>query len=129
MEVPTLSGLIIRFFDKFYLDGTTDEKRLYLLTGCKHLHFNENLGVDNFKINSLVQSDSIFYALYWKDTLTKTKNSGDITGFVSFNKAPLIDMRIVRSDIIINDSVWHLYGENFLSIDKKVITIQNLEFG
>ncbi len=116
-------------FDKFYIEGTTDEKRLYLLTGCKRLHLNNSLGVDNFKLNSLVQSDSVFYALYWKDTLTKIKNSGDISGFACFNKAPLIDMRIVRSDIIINDSVWHLYGENYLSINKRDITIQNLEFG
>jgi hypothetical protein len=116
-------------FDKCYVEGTTDEKRLYLISGCKHLHFNESMGIDNLKINSLVQSDSIFYALYWKDTLRNVKNSGDISGFASFEKAPVLDMRIVRSDIIINDSVWHLYGQNALTFKNKDIGFHNLMFG
>ncbi len=116
-------------FEKFYLEGTTDEKRLYLFSGCKRLHFNKSMGIDNFKINSLVQSDSIFYSIYWKDTLKHTKNAGDISGFASFAEVPLIDMKVVRADIIINDSIWHLYGENYLSINNKEINFQHLMFG
>jgi len=118
-----------QIFDKFYLQGTTDEKRLYVLSGCKRLHFNEGIGIDNLKINSLVQSDSVFYSLFWKDTISTIKNSGDINGFISFDKAPLIDMRILRSDIVINDSVWHLSGENYISYNNRTISIQNLKFG
>ncbi len=116
-------------FDKFYLESNTDEKRLYLISGCKRLYFNKNIGIDNLKINSLVQSDSVFYSFYWNDSLKKAKNSGDIKGFATFDKAPLIDMQILRSDIIINDSVWHLYGKNHMSINNKDITIQNLMLG
>ncbi|MFZ4401275.1 MAG: translocation/assembly module TamB domain-containing protein [Bacteroidales bacterium] len=118
-----------QILDKCYLEGITDEKRLYLLSGCQHLHFNENMGIDNFKINSLVQSDSIFYSINWKDSLRKVKNKGDIIGFISFEKAAFLDMKIVRSDIVINDSIWHLYGENYLSMNDKDITIQNLILG
>ncbi len=116
-------------FNKFYLEGTTDEKRLYLISGCKRLYFNKSMGIDNFKINSLVQSDSVFYSFNWKDTLSNVKNSGNINGYASFDKAPLIDMRIIRSDIIINDSTWRLYGGNYLSFKNQEVTIQNLMFG
>ncbi len=118
-----------QFFEKVYIEGKTDEHKLYLLSGCKRLHFSKNGGIDNFKINSLLQSDSIFYAVYWKDTLRKVKNSGEISGFASFVNAPLIDMRILRSDIVINDSLWHLFGENYMSINKNEIAIQNLKLG
>ncbi|MCX6231341.1 MAG: translocation/assembly module TamB domain-containing protein [Bacteroidetes bacterium] len=118
-----------QLFEKFYLEGTTDEKRLYLITGCKRLHFNETIGLDNFKISSMMQSDSIFYSFYWKDNLAKTKNAADIMGFASFNKAPLIEMQLVRSDIFVNDTVWKLKGKNTISFNKKDISLQNLILG
>jgi hypothetical protein len=118
-----------QYFDKWYLEGKTDNRILYLKTGCKRLNFANNLGIDNFNIHSLMQRDSVFYSFFWRDTLRKAKNSGDIRGIISFTDVPLVKTQIIRAEVLINDSIWRLMDQNFISFNKTDITISNLSFG
>ncbi len=124
MAYVNFNGKII---DDLYIDGVTDNKRLYLTTGCSHVSLSDSLGVDNIKLKTYLQSDSILYFINWKENNTSiTHNSGDIRGFASFINVPQINIAFTKSDIIVNDSVWRLQGENFITIDSSTVAIHNL---
>jgi len=118
-----------QIFENCYLESTTDEKLLYLKTGCKRLNFGNNIGLDNLTLNALMKSDSIFYSCFWKDTLFKTLNSGDIRGITSFTDAPAVKLQIIRADILINDSLWQLMDNNYITFNNSDISINNLSIG
>lgn len=111
------------------LESITDENKLYIKFLSSRLMFNETMGLDNFNIFSTLQSDSIFYSFNWTDNNFVNKNNGDIRGFASFVEAPDIKFKIIRSDITINDSIWHLYNENEIIFAKSKISIQNFALG
>lgn len=114
---------------KWNLESVTDENKLYIRFISSRLMFNETMGLDNFKVFSTLQSDSVFYSFNWNDNLTKNKNNGDIRGFASFTNAPDIKFKIIRSDITVNDSVWHLFNENNIVYSKSRISINNFALG
>lgn len=116
-------------FYKWYLESTTDNNLLYVKTGCKRLSLSKDVGIDNFNIHSFMKSDSLFYSFFWRDSLLNAKNSGDIRGIVSFIDAPVVNMHIIRADIIIHDTAWKLMGENLISFNKKDISIKELSIG
>jgi len=111
------------------LESVTDDNKLYIKFFSSRFLFNETMGLDSFNIFSTLQSDSIFYSFNWNDNRILNKNNGDIRGFASFVNAPEIKLKIVRSDITVNDSVWHLYNENEIIYSKSRISIQNFALG
>ena len=114
-------------FKDWYFDGVTDNKRLYLTTGCSRLAISDSLGLDNLKLKSYLQSDSILFFVNWEDKNSiYHHNSGDISGYASFANVPEINIALTKSDIIVNDSVWRLRGKNNIKIDSSVISIDNL---
>ncbi len=119
-----------RIFNKFSLEGSSNGvEYMSVNTFCQRLQFADNIGIDNFKVTAIMQSDKINYSLFWADTLLKTKNSGDIRGEINFKSAPEINLQILKADLLINDSSWKLLNKNNISFHKSDITIKNLEIG
>ncbi len=119
-----------RIFNNWSFEGTSNgAKYMSVNTICNRLQFADNVGIDNFKISALMQSDEINYSVFWADTLLKTKNSGDIRGIINFKSAPEINMQIIKADLLINDSSWKLMNKNNISFVKSEISVQNLEIG
>ncbi len=82
------------------------------------------LKIDTFSLTSSIQHDTIRYHLDWKD---RTRSS-DLTGFVSFTRTPVMDVKLERFHVYLNDKFWTIHPENQLSIDSSSLLFRKFEF-
>lgn len=115
-------------FINCYLTGNSENNYFGLISGCERINLSDTVGIDNFGLRFITSNDSIIYNLLWDNELSKLKNTGNINGYVSLAKLPMIESKILDNNILINDSLWTISKTNFVVIDTSYITINNFSF-
>jgi hypothetical protein len=120
-------------FENYYLNGHTTDGYFEIITGASHLWLKEaspgdtlKLGIDALKINTRLASDSARIGIFWHDSLTYSRNTGNINGLISLTQYPVIDCRITSGSMVINDSAWTIRSDNQILIDTNAVTIKQL---
>ncbi len=137
LELKGHSNLItykgIKFKD-WTLNGTTDYDKLILKTGSKNIIFREptekdtlGLGLENIVFTSNIKNDSLIFNVKWDDNIVKSRNIGDVDGFLAFKNSQKFESKITDSDIKVNNSVWNINHNNYFIIDSTSITINDFE--
>ncbi|MDY0026343.1 MAG: translocation/assembly module TamB domain-containing protein [Lentimicrobium sp.] len=124
----------IKIYD-WYVQAQNAGTELVLNTGASSIIIKEGvesedipeLGLDQFKIRTTLEGDSITYAVTWKDTETGNKNSGKISGNLHFEQPPVINVRVDPTTIRINDSSFAIRQQGKLTIDSTAINVEGLE--
>lgn len=109
--------------------------KLILNTGASALIAKEGsateeiptLGLDNFKVQTTLEGDSVTYTVTWKDKDTGNKNSGKIAGNIHFSEPPLINVKVEPTELKINESGFSIRQLGNLTIDSTAITVDGLE--
>lgn len=121
-------------FDKFFMNSDAKPGQIEIMMGAGNLLFKEatendsvSLGMDSTIFASIIRQDSILFRLAWDDREIDDENKGDVRGYVSFVNLPMIESRITRADLLVNDSAWRIDKDNFVSIDTSSINIKDFE--
>lgn len=92
------------------------------------LFINDTVSIDNFKLNAVLNSDTVNYKLSWQNVERKINNVGLIGGKLWFRGSKNLDMIITDGNFFVKDNLWTLNQDNFLSIDSSEIKINHFEF-
>lgn len=110
----------------FTVKGKTENNVIKFNASCDRLFVSDSTWLDSVNINTSSQNDSVLFGLYWNNKAEKFRNSGDIIGFVSFVNKPKIDIRLLKSEVVINDSVWAFGNMNLIQIDSNQVALYNV---
>jgi len=86
------------------------------------------LSVNDFRIHTVANNDSLQFAINWKNKYKPIKNKGDISGFVSLSQTPNIDVKLKKADLIINDTAWTIHPENQFRINENGLLFEKVGF-
>lgn len=110
-------------FKENHLHLRTDLAKLSLKYQFLHLILKDStpedksvFGLDSVQLAMGMRNDSLDVGLRWNNQDSTLQNSGDLRGFYVKNKRSE-KMRITRSDVIINDSLWQLDPRNSIRHD------------
>lgn len=115
--------------DQLSLKLTADKQHLLCETKLEKLKLNEQFNLYNLEIASQAQSDSLKVDLYWNNQKSKNNYSGSISTLTHFDQnkllAPIINVNIEPSVIVIADSVWNIEN-GFLIIDSTSVAFNRI---
>ena len=101
----------------------TDSEKLSMQYQLAHLILKDStendksvFGLDSIKLALGMRNDSLTMGLRWHNSDSSMMNSGDIAG-VYVKKHGAEAMKIVRSRVVVNDSLWHLDNRNSIRRD------------
>ncbi|MCD4774197.1 MAG: translocation/assembly module TamB [Bacteroidales bacterium] len=116
------------------LNGTTNNNKLILNTTSKNIILREpagkdtlGLSIENVDFTSNMRSDSLIFNIKWDDDIVKSRNNGNIDGFLAFENSQKIESKITNAYIRINNSVWNISRNNYVKIDSTSIKISDFE--
>lgn len=83
------------------------------------------LGIDDFHISGNAGFDLFNYGLYWKNSDTTVKNSGEIEGYVQTDEEST-RMKLSNAYVYLNDTLWTIDKDNLVVADSTGINFKNL---
>lgn len=115
----------------WYFEAENRKDNLLIATSSEAIYLKRaqkndslELKIDTFNLTSAIQHDTIRYHLDWKDRARLS----DLSGFVSFSRSPVIDVKLDRFNVYLNDKFWTIHPENYLSIDTTSLLFHKFEF-
>ncbi|MEN8225529.1 MAG: translocation/assembly module TamB domain-containing protein, partial [Bacteroidota bacterium] len=86
------------------------------------------LGFENFILECTLDADSLKFGLGWDDQDHVRHNKAEIQGYYTYIDSLQSEMRITRSDVIINDSLWTISRENQVVFAPEYYNFHKLDF-
>lgn len=77
----------------------------------------EEISADSLIITANILNDSVFFSTVWNNINPSKKNSGDLSGYISFSDDEAINMHLVHGKIILDDSLWQIHPQNKIVFD------------
>ncbi|NTW32600.1 MAG: hypothetical protein HGB12_08255, partial [Bacteroidetes bacterium] len=112
-----------------FLTGKTKQSKININLGCEQFAFSDSLNFNNFTLISITSNDSILYKITWEnDFRNSINNSGSISGLLSLNQQPKIEIKFFDVNLLINDMVWNIDAGNKIIIDSNSVAITDLTF-
>ncbi len=115
----------------WYLDAESKMDNLSIKSGSTHVYFKKaskqdslEVKVDSFQLVSNIRHDSIQYQVNWK---ANTRPS-EFIGYASFRKSPVIELKIRKFNVFLNEKYWTVDPANFVNIDTSSVQFSNLAF-
>ena len=113
-------------FEDLFLKCSTADSKINVSLGCEQFSISDSLGFDNITLKSVLQNDSIQYKLTWKNNDDQVKNSGNISGFLTFIQQPKIELRFNDANVVMNDTIWTINKNNSIFFDSTSISVNDL---
>lgn len=122
-----LPGIMINsmLLEDFQFELRPDGRKLQFSSGLEHLKFNDSIGMDSLVLTAGIENDSIRFFLDWNNEHKSLKNRGDIQGYLSLHDYPALKVSLFESNAFINDSLWHIPGDNQIIFEKNSVLVQN----
>jgi len=106
----------------------TGTHNIHFTTSCDDFIITDSTKMENIRLQSDINNDSITFALGW-DNLKKTgNNAADIKGYLTFGEEKNTFIGFQPSQITITDTVWNLYSGGDVKIDSLGINIPGIYF-
>lgn len=132
LENAIYRGVVIR---KLKLDISSDKRSLTADLSSAEIVFKEEqptdtlrLGIDNLHFSARALNDSVAFVLNWRNNNESIKNEADMAGFVDLSKIPTLDLKFSKANLIVNDTIWHIYSDNKLQIVESQIYFERFGF-
>ncbi len=112
-------------FHDFEIAGSRDDGKYVLETGCSRLMLSDTIWLDNLKLVNSMANDSLVTLLKWKNDDRKIKNEGWIESVAKFYNPHRFDLKILPSEVFINDSLWQVNLDHLIQIDSARYNVDN----
>jgi hypothetical protein len=120
-------------FNEWYLKTNNDEDAFMILTGSNDMIFKQptekdsvELGLENLNVLATIQHDSIDYRLRWDDYTKEDINKGYLAGYLKSFSPHKFNLKIYRSDFMVNNSNWEINPQNIIKFDSSRLEVENL---
>jgi hypothetical protein len=119
-------------FNEWYLKTNNDENVFMILAGSNDMIFKQptkkdsvELGLENLNVLATIQHDSIDYRLRWDDYTKEDINKGYLAGYLKSFSPHKSNLRIYRSDFMVNNSNWEINPQNIIKFDSSRLEVEN----
>lgn len=119
-------------FDKCYAKTNNTEDAFQILLGSNDMVFKEatekdtvSLGLENLNVLATIQHDSIDYRLRWDDFEDINENTGYLAGYLKYFSPEHSQLKIYRSNFLVNNEVLNLDANNSIVFDSTRIVIRD----
>ncbi|NOU47132.1 MAG: translocation/assembly module TamB [Bacteroidales bacterium] len=117
----------------FMVNTVSDTQKATVQLGLANIILREGssadttvLSIERPKIKATLENNEITFNLEWKDYLEKTRNKGDIMARLLLDSVGGNQLNISQSELLINDSVWVIDGNNEIVFNNDFTTIGNI---
>lgn len=107
------------------IEATSTASQFNLNMDVKRLYLSDSLWLNDFKIATNTQSDSVNLGITW-DNKKQLVNKGDINAFLAIKSNSNFEFKIEPSKFIINDSLWNIQKSNNIIFDSTAVTVKDL---
>ena len=133
-KVPYISYIGIQS-DSIHLAVNSIQQELLLTLNTERIllkekDFNDTLqlGFEAFNIDCKLNNDSLNFGVAWDDQDKFNHNMADIRGHFTYLDSTHSELRITKSDVIINDSSWNINEDNQMVFGPDYYNFHKLEF-
>ncbi len=103
------------------LDARRPDSSLYISLISDKLSIGSDLVMDDFAVDTRSDADTVYTAVAWGNT--NTVHAGDINGKLTVRGYQNLDFLVGKSNLRVNDQVWNLRENAFVSMDSTEIKI------
>ncbi len=103
----------------------TFNSNIYLTAQCDKLLYNDSLELGNLVANTVTYNDNSTFSVFWKNTNSPKAYSGDLSGNLFFKRGEPVLIQFAESDLILNDSTYHIAEKGKISLDTGAIEIRD----
>ena len=114
--------------ENWNLDFFFKDDYISLTTGCSKLYITDSLFMDSLAFNSMAKNDSLLYSLSWNNRDGYHTGYGDIGGVLKFDSPKEYFISFNKSEMMINDTLWHISPDNFIKVDSNYFSFSNFSF-
>ncbi|MPL98538.1 hypothetical protein SDC9_44744 [bioreactor metagenome] len=107
------------------LIAQTFGKNIYITAQCDNLTYNDSLELGNLVANTVTVNDRSEFSVNWQNDNSKKAYSGDLSGNVLFRRGMPVLVQFNESDLMLNDSLFHIADKGKLEIDTGYFRIQD----
>ena len=98
-------------------------KNIYITVQADNLTYNDSLELGNLVANTVTVNDKSDFSINWRNDNSKKAYSGDLSGNVLFRKGMPVLIQFNESDLILNDSLYHIAENGKIEIDTGYLRI------
>lgn len=109
------------------IGATTTKDKLDFNMDIKRLYLSDSLWMNDFRVTTNSQNDSVNLALTW-DNKSEKINKGDIKAFMHIVSGKHFEFKILPSEFTVSDSTWAISKTNEVVIDSSFITVKDIKF-
>lgn len=99
-------------------------KNIYITVQSDNITYNDSLELGNFVANTVTVNDKTDFSINWQNDNSKKAYSGDLSGNVLFRKGMPVLIEFDESDLILNDSLYHIAQDGKIEIDTSYLRVQ-----
>ncbi|MBK7174190.1 MAG: translocation/assembly module TamB [Bacteroidales bacterium] len=121
-------------FEDWSLQGASEGGKLGVEMNCRDITLlsdddeeTPDAHLEQFKLFSTAQNDTIKFRVVWNDVDTADKNRADFGGSLSFSSYPMLALSLDSAGININDTLWSIKAGNKILIDTTSIQVMDLQ--
>jgi hypothetical protein len=103
----------------------TFNNNIYLTAQCDRLVYNDSLELGNVVVNTVTFNDNSSFSLFWKNENSTKAYSGDLSGDILFRKGMPLMVKFDESDLVLNDSLYHIAETGVIEVDTTEIKVSN----
>lgn len=100
---------------------------LGLNMNVKRLFLSDSLWMDNFRIATNSNADSVTLGITW-DNRSEKVNKGDIKAFAHLLSSKKLEFKILPSEFTVSDSTWIISENGEIRIDSSYIVVKDIRF-
>ena len=109
------------------ISAKTEKDELQLITTGDKLSFSDSANMENISFSAKAKQNKVDFNLAWKNS-SKHKYTGDLKGYAIFEKSDKLDIKLLPSEVSVNDSLWTSNSTNLISIDSSFINVTDFVF-
>ncbi|MBS4013551.1 MAG: translocation/assembly module TamB [Bacteroidetes bacterium] len=87
----------------------------------------DSIWIDNFVMQGNIRSDTLTYSFNWDNKRFQHKTFGNINGIMAFDRIDKFDLKFFPSQFIVNDSIWLISDNNYISVDSSEFVVNNFK--
>lgn len=110
----------------FEINATTDKNFITSDANCYKLYLSDSLWINDVQLSSQIKHDSIYFQAQIQN-IKGSPNHARLNGLLAFSSGKDILLRILPSEIVVENKVWEINSKNLVDIDTTSYSVNNFE--
>jgi len=108
----------------FEINAASDTRTITADMNCYKFFITDSLWINDVQLSTQLHSDSVFFQAQLQN-VKNSPNHAKLNGYVSLNDTDIAFIKILPSEIVINNKAWEINSNNLIDIDTNYLIITN----